>query len=955
MPKLYLIDGMSVVFRAYHAMLRSGLKSPEGEPTGAVFGFVNILSSLLDKEKPEKIAVVFDTDHPTFRHEMYPEYKANRDAFPEDLVPQLEKIKQFIDLINMSQVEKPGYEADDVIGTLSKKASDGGWEVICITSDKDYYQLVNDKVTLMKPGRKGNDFEIVDVIAVEEKFGVGPDKVIEILALKGDASDNVPGVKGIGDKTAAPLIKEYNTIENLYDNLENIEKASVKNKLDGNKELAVLSKKLVTIDIDVPLDITFDKLEYKTPDYKTLDNFFESLGFNTLRAKWRIKGINEGIKYLDETDDKSAENEIKEFSNYKTIENVDHEYIFVDTKAKFDKMLEYIKTKDLISFDLETGSLNVNNTDIVGIALSVDEFKGYYIPVYDPFDTEEEEEDEPEEIQSLFGSGKKKNSNTPEKIKWQSDLPLKWVVEKLKPLMEDPKIGKCGQNCKFDAAILKRKGMNVTPIVFDSMIASYILDPDQKHNLDILSQRWLNYTPVSIKTLIGEKKSKQISMREINPKDIKDYAAEDSDVALQLRNKLYPELKKDKKLYDLAVNIEFPVVEVLTDMEYNGVAIDKDALKQISEKIEGEAKASEKKIFDFAGEEFNIDSPKQLGEILFEKLQLPVAKKTKTGYSTDVEVLTKLAENYPIATHILDYRSLVKLKSTYVDSLPKLINPKTGRIHTSYNQTVASTGRLSSTDPNLQNIPIRSKLGKEIRKAFVAGSKNNVIFAADYSQVELRIMAHICGDENMINGFKKGLDIHAATAAVLYDKSLDEVNDDMRRIAKTVNFGIMYGLGPYGLSQRLNIPRQQSKEIIENYFEKYKGIKKYIDMTIESCREKGYSETLMGRRRYFPDINSNNHNLRTGAERGAINMPIQGTAADMMKIAMVSIHKEMKKLNMKSLMTVQVHDELIFDTDKSELLELKQLVKEHMENALPLGEVPVVVDTGEGDNWFEAH
>jgi DNA polymerase-1 len=934
MKRLYLIDGMSLVFRAYHAMQRSGLKNKNGDPTYAVFGFTNLITSFIEKFDPKHVAVVFDRSEPTFRHEMFEEYKANRDEFPEELIPQLKKIKELLDLINIPRIEKAGLEADDIIGTLSKEASKEKWEVFCVTSDKDFYQLVDDNIKILKPGLKGEDFSIIDYDGVKDKFGVMPDGVIDVQALWGDSVDNIPGVKGIGEKTAIPLIQEFGSIENLYENLDKIEKKSVRTKLENNKENAILSKKLVTIKIDAELYECIDDCEFGDPKYDDLDKFFAEQNFSTLRRKWRERAAIAGIG-----------EKLSEVKDHETIEDVKKDYQFIDTKTKLNDLVKKIEKAEILSFDLETDSLDRDNCRIIGFAFAIKEGEAFYIPT-DGLTGDDE------------GTSKNKTlfDDDSDKIKvWQSMLPFNDVLDKLKLVLQNKDIKKIGQNIKFDTYILNRFGVEVSPLYFDSMVASYVIDPDQKHNMDELSKKWLNYAPVPISSLIGEKKSKQISMREVDPKTISDYACEDADIALKLMKKLNDEIIEDDKLKKLAYEIEFPMIEVLTRMEAAGVAIDKDALNELSEKITGEAEDLTKKIYYEAGIEFNIDSPKQLGHILFEKLNIPPVKKTKTGYSTDVQVLTQLAETHPIASYILDYRSLVKLKSTYIDALPKLINPKSGRIHTTYNQTVASTGRLSSTDPNLQNIPIRTELGKEVRRAFIPQDNDNIILSADYSQIELRIMAYICGDEKMIKGFEEGVDIHAATASVLFDKKLDEVDQDDRRIAKTVNFGIMYGLGSYGLSQRIGIGRKEAKEIIDNYFEKYPGIKKYMDMTIESCREKGYAETLCGRRRYFKDINSGNHNLRTAAERGAINMPIQGTASDMMKIAMIKIDEDMRKAGLKSRMMLQVHDELVFEVHPNELDDLKDIVVQDMQDALHLGDVPVEVDTGTGSNWFEAH
>ncbi len=926
-------------------MLKSELTSPDGMPSGAILGFVNTITYILEKEKPDNVAVVFDTREPTFRHKIFPEYKANRDEFPEDLGPQLEKIKDFLDLASIPRIEFPGYEADDVIGTFAKMASKEGIEVICMTSDKDYYQLVDDNISLLKPAFRGMDFTDVSYPEVEKKFGVTPDKVIDVLALMGDSSDNIPGVKGVGVKTAIPLIQEFGSVENLYDNLDKIERKAVLSKLEAHRDEALLSKYLVTIKIDVPVKENLDDLRSKGPQFAELDKFFKSLGFTNIRKKWFNRSNLSPQDYFPEGGDIEQENKL---SNINTVE---HDYRLVSTKDEMDSMIKDLKSRGSLSFDLETSSLDRNSCDIVGIALCAEEGKAYYVSVdsRDKLNSRFAGNSSPQD--SLFGGDDVESRST---VTFDNCLPVGWALEKLRPLLENEIIDKYGQNAKFDTFILDRYGINVHPVAFDSMLASYILNPDNKHGMDALARQWLNYETVPISSLIGEKKSEQKSMRQIDPADVKDYACEDADVTLKLCNVLRKQLEKEK-LIKLAMEVEIPMVEVLTRVERHGVALDTKALSELSISITKRTKTLSKEIYDEAGVEFNIDSPKQVGHVLFEKLMLPTVKKIKTGYSTDVQVLTKLADTFPIARMMLEYRQLAKLKSTYVDTLPKLINPSTGRVHTTYNQTVASTGRLSSSDPNLQNIPIRTDLGKEIRKAFVPGRDGNVIFSADYSQVELRIMAYICGDRHMIDGFIEGRDVHSATSSTLFDVELAEVTPDMRRIAKTVNFGIMYGLGAFGLSQRLGMNRNQAKEIIDNYFIKYPGIRKYIDETIAKTRQKEYAETLLGRRRYFPMINAGNKNLQRGAERGAINMPIQGTAADMMKIAMIAIDKEMRKRGMQSMMLLQVHDELVFEVPGNELDELKDVVVNGMQNALPLGEVPVVVDTGAGDNWFEAH
>ncbi len=962
MNKLYLIDGMSVVFRAYHAMLRSGLKTPKGEPSFAVFAFANILTSLLEKEKPEHIAVVFDTAAPTFRHEMYPLYKANRDAFPEELVPQLARIKELIDCLSIQRIELPGYEADDIIGTLSKNASDEKVEVVCLTSDKDYYQLVNEHVKLYKPSKQSNeDFEIVGIEGVNDKFGVLPRQVIDVLALIGDASDNVPGVKGIGDKTAIPLIQKFGSIEQLYERIGEVERELIRNKLIDDKEKAFLAKTLVTIKLDVPLDIYYHELDWKQPNFKALDAFFAEMGFNTLRKKWNNKAVETGLRESfplaateAEPDTGSVLLPINTENKVLELADIAHDYKLIDTKEKLAELKNYLQNAAILSVDLETSGLDKTECRITGIALCAEEGKAFYIPVFQSQEAKTEKSNNTQfDENSLFFTPPVETEAVivTEKVGY---LDTDFVLNELRPLLENEKIKKCGQNIKFDAYILKRYGINLYPIIFDSMLASYILNPDNQHGMDALAVKWMNYRPIPITVLIGEKKGKQLNMEDIAPADICDYAAEDADVTLKLKNILEKELEKEK-LLTLANDVEFPLIDVLIEMEYNGVAIDTKSLSGISSMIDVEQSRLIKEIYQEAGSEFNIDSPKQLGYILFEKMGIPTGHKTKTGFSTNVQVLSLLADDYPIAEKILDYRQLTKLKSTYVEVLPKLINPKTGRIHTTFNQTGTSTGRLSSTDPNLQNIPIRTDLGKEIRRAFIAQNNDRLILSADYSQIELRIMAHISGDKNLINAFKGGQDIHAATAAILFDIPITEVNSDMRRVAKTVNFGIMYGLGSFGLSQRLQMDRREAQAVISNYFVKYPGIKSYIDNTIKTTREKGYAETISGRRRYFANIDSKNHNLRTADERAAINMPIQGTASDMIKIAMIKIHSEMKKRRMKSMMTIQVHDEIVFEAYKNELDELKELVKSSMESALPLGEVPVVAEIGTGENWFLAH
>jgi len=935
-----MIDGMSLVFRAYHAMYRTGLTNTDGEPTGAVFGFANILTSLLDKYDPKHILVVYDTSAPTFRNDMYDAYKANRAEFPEDLGPQLLKIKEMMTLFGIPQMELDGFEADDLIATLADKASEKEIDSYCLTSDKDYYQLVTDHIKILKPATKGGGLEVVDYPEVREKFGVRPDQVIDVQALIGDAVDNIPGVKGIGIKTAFPLIEQYESLEGVYENIDEIRSKSVKAKLIEHKEMAFLSKQLVTLKKDCPIEFNFDDYEFKNTKFDELDKFFAHEGFRTLRGKWFDRS------------GKSSMSDMPIFNNssdLETIDSIDNNYRMVTTNQELVDLIAEIEKHDVLSVDLETSGLNKNECDIVGIALSFKEKSGYYIPV---IDSRELELIKPEN-KSLFEQEEIDETHFNRKLRADKSLSINYVIDMLRPILESDKIGKCGQNIKFDQYILMRYDVLIAPIVFDSMIASYVLNPDEKLNLDALSEKWLGYKPVSIKSLIGEKKKDQKSMADLDPEEVSEYACEDADLALRLKNKMEPSLLGTEQ-EKLAYEIEFPTITVLNKMEMCGVSIDTDALEELQSEISKRIDKLEEQIYDEAEEQFNINSPKQLSEIMFEKMGIPAVKKTKTGYSTNEQVLSQLAPMHTIAEYVLDYRQLSKLQSTYVESLPRMVFEGTDKIHTTYNQAVASTGRLSSTDPNLQNIPIRSDLGKKVRKAFIP-SEGNILLAADYSQVELRIMAFVCGDEKMLQGFINGDDIHAATAAVLNDIPQEDVTQDMRRIAKTVNFGIMYGLGAYGLAERLGISRGDAKDIIDNYKEKYHGIIKYMDDTVDSARIKGYAETLCGRRRYFPNINSSNKMLKNADERAAINMPIQGTASDMLKIAMINIDKEMTKRNLKSKMILQVHDELVFDVVQSELDELRELVIEKMRTALPLGDVPVVVDIGTGINWFEAH
>jgi DNA polymerase-1 len=958
MPSAFFIDSMGLVFRAYHAMARSGFRAPDGEPTGAVFGFANMITTLLDREKPDFIAAVFDTSAPTFRHERFEQYKANRTEFPEELIPQMPRIKEFLDSIGIPRIEMPGFEADDIIGTLALQAASRGFEVRCLTSDKDYFQLVGDHVHILRPGKDSGEYDIYGRNEVYAKMGVWPEQIIDLLALIGDSSDNVPGVKGIGEKTAVPLILEYGSVQHLYQNLDRVAKDSVRTKLEAGRDMAFLSRELVTIHTSVPLpaDTGLEFCRPRQPDAARVDALLAMLNFSTLRRKWAMKsqqsaqpGVQQDSALSNQQESAGDSLQTQDFSTMpvlKTLKDREHDYILVKDPTALKLMLHELKAGPALCFDLETTSLDTMNCSIVGFALCTKPGKAFFVLTRDKdmMPGAEYAED------SLFGntSSAAENAAHPHEI---SLLTAADVAVALKPLLENPKLPKIAQNGKFDALILRRYGVNVHPLAFDTMLASYVINPDQQHGMDAQARRLLGYDPIPITSLIGEKKKG--SMRDANPYEIKDYACEDADITLSLAQILKPEIEKEN-LQKVALDIEMPVSEVLVEMEFNGVAIDTQALGTISQHIKSAVNELREKIYYETGAEFNIDSPRQVGEILFEKMQLPAPKKTKTGYSTDIGVLSELADSYPVAGMILEHRQLQKLQSTYVEALPRMVNPSTGRIHTTYNQTVAGTGRLSSTEPNLQNIPVRNPLGRSIRRAFVP-APGNILLSADYSQVELRVMAAVSGDETLISAFQNGYDIHAATAAALFGVELDMVQSEHRRIAKTVNFGIMYGQGSFGLARQLGIGRSEAKAIIDQYFERYPRIRAYIDSTIEQARTKGYVETLTGRRRYFPDVNSRNQNIRQSAERAAVNMPIQGTAADMMKLAMISIHKDMKKHKFSSMMILQIHDELVFDVLPGELDDLTQLVKRNMEHAMLLQSVPLIAETGTGSNWDEAH
>lgn len=917
--KLFLLDAMALIYRSYFALSKNPRINSKGQNTSAILGFTNTLYDILKNQNPSHIAVAFDTKAPTFRHESFPEYKANRERMPEDLSASIPYIIKVLKGFNIPILSVDGFEADDVIGTMSKKAESEGFTTYMMTPDKDFGQLVSENILMFKPARMGNKPEIWGVYEVCERFGISyPEQLIDILGLWGDASDNIPGVPGIGEKTAIKLISEFGSIEKLIENIDKL-KGKQKENVENFSEQALMSKQLATIDIDVPIDFSTDDLERKDPDIKYLKELFDDLEFRNF-AKRLFTDISieetsqpvQGSLFATEGDEGTT-------TQLKNIRNTDHNYQLVDTIEGISELVGKLLNQKMICFDTETTGLDPNNSELVGISFAVKPHEAWYIPISDKY----------HEAQR--------------------------IVQVLKPLFESGSILKIGQNIKFDINILSWYDIQVAGPFFDTMIAHYLLQPDMRHNMDVLSETYLNYEPVSIEELIGKKGKKQLSMRDIDIELVKEYACEDADITLQLKNVFEPSLKKTgtHKLFD---KTEMPLVPVLASMELEGIKLDVVALNEFSKQLEKEIIKIETTIFELADTEFNIASPKQLGEVLFEKLAITSKpKKTKTGqYKTGEDILTKLIFKHPIVEEILEYRSLTKLKSTYIDALPALVNPRDGRIHTSFNQAVAATGRLSSNNPNLQNIPIRSEKGREIRKAFIPRNDNFVLLAADYSQIELRIIAHLSKDKAMIEAFKDGRDIHTATAARVYGVEYHEVTQDMRRNAKTVNFGIVYGISAFGLSERLGIPRREAAEIINNYFEKYPEVKKYMNDTIAFAKENGYVETIMGRRRYLNDINSANSVVRGFAERNAINAPIQGSSADMIKVAMINIYNEFLKKGIKTKMILQVHDELVFDLLKDEENIVRQIVEKNMINAIKI-DVPVVVDMNTGNTWLEAH
>lgn len=927
MDKLFLLDAYALIYRAYYALIKSPRINSKGFNTSAILGFVNTLEDVLKKESPTHIGVAFDPSGPTFRHEAYKEYKAQREETPEAIRLSVPIIKDIIRAYKIPILEVPGYEADDVIGTLATEAGKRGITTYMMTPDKDYGQLVSENVFMYRPKYGDKEFDIMGIEEVKAKFNIeSTSQVIDMLGLMGDSSDNIPGCPGVGEKTAQKLISEFGSIENLLEHTDQL-KGAIKTKVESNVEKIKFSKFLATIKTDVPIELDMDSLKRETPDEEKLRSIFEELEFRTLLERVFKSDKKPAAKPAPEkqalqgdlfgffADDNTEE---QKNSSLKRLEDTDYDYQLIDTEDKINDFLRIILTKEIISLDTETTGTDAMSAELVGMSFSYKENQAFYVPV--PQDREEAQK----------------------------------IVDKFKPVFENEKTIKVGQNIKYDMIVLANYGVSIKGQMFDTMIAHYVLQPELHHGMDYLAEVYLKYDTIKIEELIGAKGKNQRNMRDLSPTDIYKYACEDADVTLKLKNILEKELETNgvKELFE---EIEMPLVPVLAYIERNGVRIDTEALKETSRHFTIRMREIEEEIYKLAGMEFNVSSPKQVGEVLFDRLKIvEKAKKTKTGqYVTSEEVLESLKGKHQIVEKILDYRGLKKLLSTYVDALPELINPKTGRIHTSFNQTVTATGRLSSSNPNLQNIPVRDDDGKEIRKAFIPDDGCE-FFSADYSQIELRIMAHLSEDDNMIEAFRDEQDIHAATAAKIYKINIDEVTREQRSKAKTANFGIIYGISVFGLAERLNVDRKEAKELIDGYFENYPKVKAYMDESIRSARDKGYIETIFKRKRYLPDINSRNAVVRGYAERNAINAPIQGSAADIIKVAMIRIYKRFMDEGIKSKMILQVHDELNFSVLREEKKKVQQIVISEMEAAYKM-KVPLLADCGWGQNWLEAH
>lgn len=932
--KLFLLDAMALIFRAYYALNKNPRINSKGQNTSAILGFTNTLYEILKKEKPTHIGVAFDTIEPTVRHLEYEAYKGNRSDTPEDIISSLPYIKQVIEAFGIPILVMPGYEADDIIGTLAKRAEKHDFDVFMMTSDKDFGQLVTENIKVYRPARMGNGAEIIGIAEVCEKYQIEtPEQLIDILGLWGDAVDNIPGIPGVGEVTAKKLVGQFGSIENMIAKADEIENEKLRNKVKEHAEQALLSKRLATIILDVPVDFDETDLIYSGPHPEKIKEIFDELEFKTLAqriftdmslktAPTAPQKVQKQSSAPDLFSSLSEEEQFVDTSNHvllNNIHNTPHEYKLVKSDEEISSMVDYLIKQPSFSFDTETTGLDPISDELVGISFSSKAHEGFYIPLSASYDETTE------------------------------------TLSKLTALFSEPTIVKIGQNIKFDINFLKKYNLAVSPPLFDTMLAHYILHPETRHNLNYLSETMLGYQPVEIESLIGKKGKNQQSMRFADIELVKEYASEDADLAYQLKTALEPQLIEIEAT-SLFENIEMKLLTVLSKMELNGVKIDNKALEIFSKELQKEIFDIEQQVYEMAGVKFNLASPKQLGEVLFDRMKVSEnAKKTKTKqYQTGEEVLAKLRHKHPIIDLILDYRTLSKLKSTYVDALPMLINKTTDRIHTSFNQAVTATGRLSSTNPNLQNIPIRTERGKEIRKAFVAKDENHLILSADYSQIELRIIAALSKDENMIDSFKNNIDIHTATAAKVFNVPLEEVTKDMRRNAKAVNFGIIYGISAFGLSEQTGASRKQASEWINEYFNQYEGIKNYMDSQIAFAREHGYVETIFSRRRYLPDILSGNAMVRGFAERNAVNAPIQGSAADIIKLAMINIDNAFEKEGLKSIMTIQVHDELVFDVLKDELEKVKQIIEHEMTSAVSL-EVPLDIEMNWGVNWLEAH
>lgn len=936
--KLFLLDAFALIYRAHFAFAKNPRISSKGLNTSAIFGFTNTLLEILNKEKPTHIAIVFDTPEQTARHVEFEAYKAHREEMPDDLRASLPYIHQLIEGFNIQVIKTPGFEADDAIGTLAKVAEQRGFTTYMMTPDKDYGQLVDDNTFIYKPARFGNAPEIQGKEEICKKWDIqSVDQLIDILGLMGDSADNIPGIPGVGEKTAIQLIKDYGTIEKMYEDTSKL-KGKLKEKVDNHKEMALQSKRLATIILDVPVEFNEDELRLKEINKEALRELFAEIEFRGIAQKLLgedigsapsavakpVAATKEVVNDLFSSAEEHAsnhedDNEEPQAPVFRTIKDFSVDYILCNTTESISNLISILQASDEFCFDSETTDLNTINAELVGLSFSIKENQAYYIPV----------SPNQQEAQAL--------------------------MELFKPLFLDETKTLVGQNIKYDLQVLKNYGIEIKNKLWDTMVAHFLFMPDMRHNMNVLAETYLNYSPISIEDLIGKKGKDQLNMRDVSLDLIKDYAAEDADVTLKLKHAFEP-LLKEAGVEKLFHDVELPLIEALAGMEREGINLDVKALKEFSLQLQDDITKVDAEIQELAGTKFNISSPKQVGEILFEYLKIvEKPKKTKTGqYATGEDVLSKLEGKHPIVSKILDYRELVKLKSTYVDALPLLVNEKTNRLHTTFNQVVAVTGRLSSDNPNLQNIPVRTERGKQIRKAFIPRNEDYILLCADYSQIELRVVASISEDKNMCEAFNLGKDIHTATAAKVYGIEESEVTKDMRYKAKSVNFGIIYGQGAFGLAENLAISRTEAKELIENYFEQYGSIKSYMEKEINFAREHGYVETLMGRKRWLKNITSNSQMERAFAERNAINAPIQGSAADMIKVAMINIHNELKSMNIKSKMILQVHDELVFDVYKPELELIKPIVEKHMQRALPL-KVPVEVGMGTGINWLEAH